>query len=296
MSALDPRSRSGQVLAPAVVFSIDSEPLVAVGETAHQGAPLLTVLNRRNYRRFALQGTDWLIDLANTSRRDEPASASRIASDVLAEFELNFGGVIEPASLAEARRVLTRLEGLPLVCEHRDFSPWNLFVTPDEAAGGIRLGIVRARGTAVARPDLLPHLHGVGPAAGGIRPMSSAPGTPRHDRKVSGGEVHHECLVRYVGGVRLDAGKRPRALPPRLDDPLAVGVSPAGGDAGGRPAGGALRRSLFLQLWRRSWAGSAGARPPPARAVAAAPRLGLRARHPDRGTPGSRRTRSTGQS
>ena len=91
LSSLDPRTRSGQVVAPAVVFSVDSDAVVAVGETAHAGAPLLTVLNPGNYRRFALQATDWLIELANTSRRDEPASASRFVQDVVAEFQQNFG-------------------------------------------------------------------------------------------------------------------------------------------------------------------------------------------------------------
>jgi hypothetical protein len=237
------------VLAPTVAFSVDSGPLVAVAETAHRGVPLLTVLNRRNYRRFAFQGTDWLIDLAHTTRRDQSTSASRIARDVLDEFELNFGAVVEAAPLAEARRVLTRLEGLPLVCEHRDFSPWNLFVLP-----GRRLAVFDWESS---EPEGLPLLDLIyfltymasallgGNPADVIRAWHAA-----HDRHNLQGEVHHECLVRYVGGLRLDTGMVPALslltwmIHSRSEYRRMVA------DAGGQPSLEALRRSLFLQLWR----------------------------------------------
>ena len=249
LSALHPRSRSGQVLAPTVAFSVDSGPLVAVAETAHRGVPLLTVLNRRNYRRFAFQGTDWLIDLAHTTRRDQPTSASRIARDVLDEFELNFGAVVEAAPLAEARRLLTRLEGLPLVCEHRDFSPWNLFVLP-----GRRLAVFdweSSEPEGLPLLDLIYFLTYLASALQGENPADVIRAWhAAHDRQSLQGAVHHECLVRYVGGLRLDTGMVPALslltwmIHSRSEYRRMVA------DAGGQPSLEALRRSLFLQLWR----------------------------------------------
>ena len=249
LSALDPRTRRGQVVAPAVVFSIDSDAVVAVGETAHQGAPLHTVLNSGNYRRLAFQATDWLIDLANTSRRDEPASASRVVQDLVADFELKLGGVIEPASLTEARRVLNRLEGLPLVCEHRDFSPWNLFVTPDERLAVFDWESSEPEGLPLL--DLIYFLTYMGSALQRVGATDVVRGW--HASKDPGslvGAVHRECLLRYTSGVRLDAGSVPGlsllvwTIHSRSEYRRLVG------DVAGRPTEDAVRRSLFLQLWQ----------------------------------------------
>ena len=249
LSALDPRNRSGRVLAPAVVFSIDSKALVAVGETAHPGAPLLTLLNRQNYRRFALQATDWLIDLANTTRRDEPLSARRIVQDIVAGFELNFGGVIEPASLAEARRIVSSLDDLPLVCEHRDFSPWNLFVTTDD-----RLAVFDWESSEPDGLPLLDPIYFLTYLAAALEREGHdgviAAWHAAHDPKSLAGAVRRECLLRYASGVRLDAASVPALallvwmIHSRSEYRRLVG------DAGDRPTEEALRRSLFLRLWQ----------------------------------------------
>jgi hypothetical protein len=249
LRAVEALGRPGLAQTPRVVFSVEEDSLVAVGETALLGSPLLTVLNRRNCRPFALQATDWLINLANSSRRENPPSAGRLVQETLAEFELNFGGVIEADLLMRTRQILSRLGGLPSVYEHRDFSPWNLFVTPDS-----RLVVFDWESSDLEGLPALDMLYFLTYLGSALDRENTTRGVLRASRSALDpttliGAVHRECLGRYTEGVGLDEGNFP-AL--RLLVWIVHSCSEyrrLAADAAGRPTDSALRGSLFLQLW-----------------------------------------------
>ena len=168
---------------------------------------------------------------------------------MLAEFELNFGSVIEAHLLVRTRQILSRLGGLPPVCEHRDFSPWNLFVTPDSRLVVFDWESSELEG--LPGLDILYFLIYLGSALdrenttrGVLRASRAA-----QDPTTLTGAVYRECLARYAEGVGLDSGSLPalRLLVWILHSRSEYRRLAA--DAAGRPPDSALRGSLFLQLW-----------------------------------------------
>lgn len=102
----------------------------AIAETAIDGRPLLSALTPRTFPELALKLTDWLIQLAGT---DSPQPRSewlpRLVAKPLDGFEKRFAPVAGAEAAARVREQLDRLPDLPLVCEHRDCSPWNVLLT-----------------------------------------------------------------------------------------------------------------------------------------------------------------------
>jgi hypothetical protein len=250
LRAVEAECAGGLSQIPRVVFSTNEDSMVAVAETALAGVPLLTLLSRRNYRAYALQGTDWLIRLALCSRRSDTEAAGRLVREELAEFECNFGRVLEPRLLAETRRVLASLAPVPVGCEHRDFSPWNVFVAPD---GGLAVFDWESSEPAgLPALDVLYYLTYLGSSLD--RKVTSA-GVLRAAREVLdpatlAGAVYRECLVKYAQATGLD----PKQLP-ALRLLLWIVHSRSehrrlAADAAGTPADNVLRGSLFLRLWQ----------------------------------------------
>jgi hypothetical protein len=116
---------------PRVLFAERQPNAFMLGETALEGAPLYTHLNRANARALALQAADWQADLAMNAR-PQPRSTywNRLVEPVICEFESTFGAAIGPGLLRKSRSILEGLDRSPLVCEHRDFSPWNVLIAP----------------------------------------------------------------------------------------------------------------------------------------------------------------------
>lgn len=138
---------------------------LAVVQGAAEGRSLLDVLNRDNFEELAMRVTRVLVELANADAQirhtaigpriggEMQARASdrcRFVEEALAEFERQFGPVVAPSLVADARALLDGLGELPVVCEHRDCSPWNLLI--DEMSGPILLDWESAE------PDGLPGL------------------------------------------------------------------------------------------------------------------------------------------
>jgi hypothetical protein len=242
--------RGGLDGVPRVAFRIEQDSLVALGETALPGVPLLGTLSRRNYRAVAGQGTDWLIRLALCSRRADPEAASRVVREELAAFERNYGRVLEPGELARTHRILTSLGTVPAGCEHRDFSPWNVFVGPKG-----RLAVFdweSSEPAGLPALDLPYFLVYLGAALRG--PISTAAvleaARESLESATSAGAVYRECQARYAEATGVDPDRFPalrllmwvihsRAEHRRL-----------AADAAGDPPEAALRGSLFLRLWR----------------------------------------------
>ena len=123
--------------APRLIFVREEAGSIRVGETPVLGCPLHRLVNRRSYRELALRGTEWLAALAGRPAPEPPERwRERLVEPVLAHFERSYGAVADGEALRRTREALGRLGPLPLVCEHRDFGPWNL-VEPVEGGLGV---------------------------------------------------------------------------------------------------------------------------------------------------------------
>ena len=219
-------------------------------DTALPGTPLHTLLNRRNYRRFAVQATDWLLELARCTRRaDGPSGADGLA-DAVADFTAAFGPVLEPSLRARAEALASSLRVLPRVCEHRDFGPWNVFVT---RAGDLAVyDWESSEPVGLAGLDLHYFLTYLAFAFDGARrtPAMLRSYTTTLDPTTFTGSVAQACLRRYADGVGMDVGDFDQA-------PLLAWMIHARAehrrltaDAVAPPSPAALEQSLFLGLWR----------------------------------------------
>ena len=237
--------------APRVLFTVDHEDGGAVGETALPGVPLHTFLTPRNYRAYALQATDWLCELAKCSRRDAvESSAERLVEDALADFARSFGPAIEPDLLATTARAVARLGTFPRVCEHRDFAPWNVFVT--KAGGFAVLDWESSEPQGLPGLDLEYFLSYLAFALDRARDPSAMVRSYRalRDPTSMTGSVHRECIARYAGRVGLKPADFHAV---RLLTWLIHSRSEfrrLTGDLVGSPPPEALRESLFVGLWR----------------------------------------------
>ncbi len=235
---------------PQVLFLHTWAGCKVLGETALTGRPLYTLLRRDNCRNLALKVTEWLAALV-----DHAAPCPRVAwwdrliETTVDEFEQNFGQVLDSGKLRETRAILATLGDLPLVCEQRDCSPWNVLI-----AGNGELVILDWES---AEPRGLPALDLIyfltyliffldGAMESGrfkesyCTALSSATFT---------GSLQAECLQYYV----VQTGIDPAALIPlrllawlihsRSEYKQIVAESASHHD----PT--ALRRSLFVSLW-----------------------------------------------
>ena len=117
---------------PRILFLQKWAGQIVLGETALTGRPLHTVLRRDTCRDLALKVTEWLTTLAEQAT---PCPRSdwweQLIETTVDEFEQNFGRVIDPAKVQATRAILATLGDLPLVCEQRDCSPWNVLIADD---------------------------------------------------------------------------------------------------------------------------------------------------------------------
>jgi phosphotransferase family enzyme len=99
----------------------------ALVESAVHGTPLIAGLTPDRFEDLAVEVTRWLIELARGGEPQEPDQWwERLVARPLAAFEQNFGPVIPPYLPAKLDAALSGLGPQPLVCEHRDCSPWNV--------------------------------------------------------------------------------------------------------------------------------------------------------------------------
>lgn len=126
-------SRPDQVCGvPQVLFLQEWAGQKVLGETALAGRPLYSVLRRDNCRDLALKVTDWLAALVDHATPcPRTAWWDRLIETTVDEFERNFGRVLDPEKLQATRAILATLGDLPLVCEQRDCSPWNVLIADD---------------------------------------------------------------------------------------------------------------------------------------------------------------------
>lgn len=121
---------------PQVVFANRDLGYYAVGETFIEGVPLAKILNKNNCRDLALKATSWLLELAKKSEVRLPNDwRTTLIEPLIQEFTTHFGHSIDPRLIQQTNDVVCNLEIPSLICEHRDFSPWNIHVDSNGRLG-----------------------------------------------------------------------------------------------------------------------------------------------------------------
>lgn len=225
----------------------------AVVETALTGVELRSFLTRRSFRALALLCTGWLADLALRTRV-APARDWRLdlLEPVLRDFESRFRGAVEPASLRQAVDLFERVESLPVVCEQRDFSPWNVRIA--EQGGLVVFDWESAELSGFPALDLVYlltylsfYLEGA-MRSGGYRPFHLDAFQRTLDPTTPTGRVCREALSLYAArtGVALAALRPLRLLTWMLHAQSQHRrlIEGAGSNREANP------RNIFLNLWK----------------------------------------------
>jgi hypothetical protein len=233
--------------APSVLFCRELDGLLTLAETFVDGRPVAETLGPENCRALALQAADWSAGLAQATHPVSPdAWWGRLIEPVISDFESTFGPVLDRGALRAAVEVLSSLGPLPLVCEQRDFSPWNLVVAPNGELGVLDWESAERQGLPAL--DLIycltyfsTYLDGTG-HLWEARRRCSEPGTEMSS-------IAEECLGRYLPRVRVPrAALHPLAV-------LAWMIHARSDykhfclDLGQPPGAAMLRQSVFLRLW-----------------------------------------------
>lgn len=246
VAALHPRGMPG---VPRVRFRDVLCGRPVVGETAHAGTPIAALLTERDYPRLASRVTDWLVSLAEPGLAGPRETAwDTLLSPALDRFATEFASVVDPAGLARAREVMRSVGALPVVCEQRDCSPWNLF----EGADGIVVLDWES-----AEPRGLPAMDLVYFATHAAYYLERSWITGRFEaaraaawsRSTAIGRANHACVERYFDRLELDlALLRPIRLFAWVLHAHSDWVH-LRDDAGGPPTPDRLATSRFLRLY-----------------------------------------------
>lgn len=123
------RERPGLAGIPQLRGSGRRAGQVAILQDAVNGKALNATMNAAVFAATAPAVTRWLLALVGEPAPQPPSAwAQRLVHEPLEELERDFAE-LAPADFAErARQALSRLGDLPLVCEHRDFGPWNIVI------------------------------------------------------------------------------------------------------------------------------------------------------------------------
>ncbi len=236
---------------PRVLFWHQENDEALLGETALTGVPLLYLLRADNYRDLAFKGAQWLSDLVRGESLSSPAEWwERLVGRTVDRFAATFGPVIDSRMLQATRDALDELGSLPLVCEQRDFSPWNVLLS--------------AEGDVVVLDWESAELHGLPGLdlwyfltymAIFLEHAASSRRVRAAYRKLLNqstfvGSVAYDNIAYYTQqvGMKLDDFRRLRLLIWLIHSRSDYKHFTA--DAGGHPTVEQLQRSIFLQLWQ----------------------------------------------
>ncbi len=236
---------------PRALFLDDWCGQKVLGETFLTGQPLYQRLRRETYRALAFKVTDWLANLTeNAPAVARSAWQDGLVEAALVDFERSFGVTVAPELMALTRARLAGLPDLPPVCEQRDFSPWNVLITPDDNLAVLDWESAEPRGLPAL--DLIYCLTYLAFFVEGV--MSSRRFREAYRRTLDPasltGQITAECLQRYATRLSLE---------PAVFHPLRLltwlihtrsDYRRFEGQAQGRPSPAALRGSLFRELWQ----------------------------------------------
>jgi hypothetical protein len=220
-------------------------------ETGFTGAPLLSAWTRNNYGELALQASDWLANLAGNRPPIPPEEwRPRLVDSVVTRFASNFGAAVDQTFLHDLETQLSDLPALPPACEQRDFSPWNVLLTPEGELAVVDWESAEVNGLPAL--DLFYFLVNSSFSVDRARRTGRYRESYRRmlDPSTETGTVYAKCLDLYCRRVGMD----PSGIPAlRLLTWLVHSASDYRllyKDEGGQPAPEALRRSLYFTLCR----------------------------------------------
>jgi Ser/Thr protein kinase RdoA (MazF antagonist) len=147
--------------------------------------------------------------------------------------------------IAAIRRRFAYVPPIPTVCEHRDFSPWNVFMRRDGSLSVFDWESSVLRG--VPALDVIYFLSYLA-AFGNRMPFSRDSYRAAWDPSTATGRVNLECLTTYARAVGVDSSAFTSL---RLLTWVVHARSEYlryAADSGGPPAADALRHGLFLSL------------------------------------------------
>ncbi len=134
---------------PRVLFSIDDGALFALARPYVNGVSFSDIVREENRRDLCLQVTSWIIKFARDTATEVPSNWRKSLVDpVLSTLTPLFSPKLKPEQLQKTRQIVSRLNPGFLVCEHRQFSPWHIFLEHD--------GRIRVIDWEIARLDGLP--------------------------------------------------------------------------------------------------------------------------------------------
>ena len=236
---------------PRLLFFISRGEFLAVGQTALPGLPVEQELTRGGYVQLATTATEWLSAFALASLA--PRTPADLAT-IVRRFEMDYGGIIGPHMATLVTRHLTPLEMLPGVTEHRDFSPWNVFIDQRGRLSVLDWESSVSRGT----PGLdliyfLTHLALSSP--GRFRSFFRRPSyTAAWDPATAVGRINHQCVERYARQVGFDASVLPSLRTLTWLVHTQSEYRQIAADTSGSPTATALRRGFFLGLLEKELA------------------------------------------
>ncbi|PYP75336.1 MAG: hypothetical protein DMD35_21695 [Gemmatimonadetes bacterium] len=252
VAALHPRGMAG---VPRVRFHHALHGRPVIGESALVGTPIAALLTARAYPRLAERVTEWLCALAQPALAEPRETAwETLYAPTLDRFATEFAPVLDPAALMRAREMIQGLGALPVVCEQRDCSPWNVFEGPE--------GIVVLDWES-AEPRGLPAMDLVYFATHAAFYLERAWNTGRFEsayaaawsRDTPIGRANHECAERYFDRLEVDVALlRPIRLFAWMLHAHSDWVH-LRDDAGGPPPPDLLATSRFLRLFNAELAG-----------------------------------------
>jgi len=235
---------------PKLLFCQQHTGVLTVGETFLAGIPLFKLLCHDNCRDLALTATRWLADFAGRAEPIPPATwRKRLIDPVIADFDASFGPILDTGLFRTSTDCLATLGPLPIVCEQRDFAPWNLLIT--DAGNLAVLDWESSELQGLPALDLIYFLTYMTFSLNKAKSLDdfqhsySAMLNP----STLSGSIADECLRLYL----IQTGLSPALLRPlRLLTWLIHSRSEYQrlvADSAGKPVRDTLRRSLFLNLW-----------------------------------------------
>ena len=222
-----------------------------MGETVLDGTPLSTVLSWATADELATAGTRWLCDLAGETTPTDPREwRERLVGSRMREFVRIYEEVVSDHELTAARASLARLGWLPLVCEHRDFAPWNLLVGRGDELNVLDWESAEQRGLPLC--DLTYFLAYLAFFLEGAMKSRRFVQVYRRtfDPSTRMGSLASKQISTYCAALRIPQEAR---QPLRLFTWMIHSFSEYHRlvmDVGGRPSAERLRSGLFLSLWR----------------------------------------------
>jgi hypothetical protein len=229
---------------PRLLFAARETGGLRVGETALSGTPIV-IGSAAEYESVADTATRWLLQLAS-STRTAPDVVHVSAHSAWRQFVNDYHPVLDDALRTAVAQHLATLPDLPGVCEHRDFSPWNVHVAHEDE-GLVVFDWESAVLQGVPALDLIYFLSYLATELTGI-PLSADSYRGAWDPATVAGRMNCQCLAAYASRIGID----PTAVPTlRLLTWLVHAASEYRrivADSGGAPSPHALRIALFFTL------------------------------------------------